>query len=170
MTSTTRQRILRANALYLMIAAFGGLLTDIAGAFFAAGPESQILAIQPVAAFGYLEAHGLALIIGVLFWRAAPLRSWHLGAVAVHVLPARLISSFGNSSPLWITWLRATSRPLCTGSSSCFSFSRPVQQNVRIRFEVILASLKVMVPTNRQSQLRNRVRNDTLSPRIRKRK
>lgn len=48
MTSTTRQRILRANALYLFVAGLGGLLTDMAGAFFAAGPESQILAIQPV--------------------------------------------------------------------------------------------------------------------------
>src|SRR5574341_2340981 len=56
------------------------------GAFFAAGPESQMLAVQPVAAVGFLEAHGLALIIGVLFWRAAPLRSWHLAAVAVHIL------------------------------------------------------------------------------------
>ena len=37
-------------------------------------------------AIGYLAAHGLALIIGVLLWRAAPLRSWHLAAVAVYVL------------------------------------------------------------------------------------
>ena len=86
MTTTMRQRILRANALYLLVASLGGLLMDIAGAFFARGPESQILAIQPVAAIGFLEAHGLALIIGVLLWRAAPLRSWHLTAVAVHVL------------------------------------------------------------------------------------
>lgn len=75
MTTTMRQRILRANALYLLVASIGGLLMDIAGAFFARGPESQILAIQPVTAIGFLEAHGLALIIGVLLWRAAPLRS-----------------------------------------------------------------------------------------------
>ncbi|MGH7453618.1 MAG: hypothetical protein ACRENG_19880 [bacterium] len=86
MTTTMRQRILRANALYLLVASIGGLLTDIAGAFFARGSESQILAIQPVAAIGFVEAHGLALIIGVLLWRAATLRSWHFAAVAVHVL------------------------------------------------------------------------------------
>ncbi len=86
MTTTMRQRILRANALYLLAASIGGLLTDIIGAFFARGPESQMLAVLPVAAVGFLEAHGLALIIGVLLWRAAPLRSWHLTAVAVHVL------------------------------------------------------------------------------------
>jgi hypothetical protein len=51
-----------------------------------ARPRESILAIQPVAAVGFVEAHGLALILGVLFWRAASLRSWHLAAVAVHVL------------------------------------------------------------------------------------
>lgn len=86
MTTTMRQRVLRANALYLLIASIGGFITDVAGAFFARGPESQMLAVLPVAAVGFLEAHGLAMIIGVLFWRAAPLRSWHLTAVAVHVL------------------------------------------------------------------------------------
>jgi hypothetical protein len=37
-------------------------------------------------AVGTTEAHGLALILGVLLWRAAPLRSWHLTALAIHVL------------------------------------------------------------------------------------
>lgn len=86
MTTTMRQRILRVNALFLLAASLGGLLTDIMGVFFARGPESQMLSLLPVAAAGFLEAHGLALIIGVLLWRAAPLRSWHLTAVAVHVL------------------------------------------------------------------------------------
>jgi hypothetical protein len=35
---------------------------------------------------GFVEAHGLAVIIGVLLWRAQPLRSWHLTAAAVHIL------------------------------------------------------------------------------------
>jgi hypothetical protein len=86
MTTTIRERILRANALYLLAASIGGLLTDIAGAFFSRGPESQILAIQPAMVIGFVAAHGLALILGVLLWRAASLRSWHLAAVAIHVL------------------------------------------------------------------------------------
>ena len=86
MTTTMRQRILRANALYLLVASIGGLLSDITGAFLARGPQSRILDSEPAAAIGFLEAHGLALIIAVLLWRAVPLRSWHLTAVAVHVL------------------------------------------------------------------------------------
>jgi hypothetical protein len=34
---------------------------------------------------GLVEANGLA-VIGVLLWRAQPLRSWHLTGAAVHVL------------------------------------------------------------------------------------
>ena len=35
-------------------------------------------ATMSAAIFAYLEAHGLAFIISILFWRAAPLRCWHL--------------------------------------------------------------------------------------------
>ncbi len=87
MTNATRQRILRANAVYLVLASIGGLLLmDIPGAFFSRGVAKGILAQAPHAAVGFVEAHGLALILGVLLWRAKPERSWHLTAVAVHVL------------------------------------------------------------------------------------
>ncbi len=46
----------------------------------------RILSDAPHAAIGFVEAHGLALIIGVLLWRAPPQRVWHLTATAVHVL------------------------------------------------------------------------------------
>ncbi len=45
-----------------------------------------ILSAAPHAAIGFVEAHGLAFIIGVLLWRAEPVRLWHLTAAAVHVL------------------------------------------------------------------------------------
>jgi hypothetical protein len=87
MTIATRQRILRTNAIYLVLASAGGLLLmDIPGAFFSRGVASGILAQAPYAAVGFVEAHGLALILGILLWRATPERSWHLTAVAVHVL------------------------------------------------------------------------------------
>jgi hypothetical protein len=87
MTTHMRQRILLANALYLTLASLGGLLfLDIPGAFFSRGPAAGILAQAPHAAVGFVEAHGLALIFGVLLWRAAPVRSWHVTAVAIHVL------------------------------------------------------------------------------------
>ena len=86
MTNTTRQFILRANAVFLVIGASWGMWADLAGAFFATGPQGPILSAAPHAAIGFVEAHGLALIIGVLLWRAEPLRHWHLTAAAVHVL------------------------------------------------------------------------------------
>ena len=83
----TRHWILRANAVYLILASTAGLLLmDIPGAFFSRGPQAGIIAKAPYAAVGFTEAHGLALIIGVLLWRAAPTISWHLAAAAVHIL------------------------------------------------------------------------------------
>jgi hypothetical protein len=86
MSTTVRAAILRANALYLLIAAAGGLVSDVRGAFLGAGPVGVIVAAAPHAAIGFIEAHGLALIIGVLLWRAEATRAWHLTAAAVHIL------------------------------------------------------------------------------------
>ena len=86
MGDKTRQFILRANAVFLLIGASWGMWADLAGAFFAAGPQRTILSAAPHAAIGFVEAHGLAFIIGVLLWRAEPVRLWHLTAAAVHVL------------------------------------------------------------------------------------
>lgn len=86
MSTTTRRLILRANAAFLLAASTGGMWSDLAGAFLGRGHVAPILANAPQAAIGFVEAHGLAFILGVLLWRAAPERSWHLTAAAVHVL------------------------------------------------------------------------------------
>ena len=86
MTATIRTAILRANAIFLLAASAGGFTADILGAFFARGPVAPVLAKAPHAAIGFVEAHGLAFIIGVLLWRAAATRAWHITAAAVHVL------------------------------------------------------------------------------------
>ena len=86
MSPVNRRLILRANAVFLLAASAGGMYTDILGAFFKRGHVAPVLANAPHAAIGFVEAHGLAFIIGVLLWRAEPLRSWHLAAAAVHAL------------------------------------------------------------------------------------
>jgi hypothetical protein len=86
MSTTTRRLILRANAAFLLAASAGGMWSDLTGAFLARGHVAPILANAPHAAIGFVEAHGLAFIIGVLLWRAEPVRSWHLTAAAVHLL------------------------------------------------------------------------------------
>jgi hypothetical protein len=86
MTTVARLAILRANAVYLLIAASSGMLNDIIGIFFARGPVAYVVHHAPDAGIGFIEAHGLAFIIGMLLWRAEPSRAWHLVGVAVHVL------------------------------------------------------------------------------------
>ena len=86
MTDSMRRRILRVNALFLVVVGATSLLLDLRAAFFGVGPQSALLRDAPHAAIGFVEAHGLATIIGVLLMRAKPSRSWHLTAAAVHVL------------------------------------------------------------------------------------
>jgi hypothetical protein len=81
-----RKAVLRANAIFLLVAATSGLGADLAGAFFGIGPQRAILGAAPHAAIGFVEAHGLAFIIGVRLWYADPSRAWHLTAAAVHAL------------------------------------------------------------------------------------
>jgi hypothetical protein len=86
LTILIRKTILRANALYLLIASVGGFLADVLGIFFLVGVQSRVMMNAPHAGIGFVEAHGLAFIIGILLWRAAPSMTWHLTATAVHVL------------------------------------------------------------------------------------
>jgi hypothetical protein len=86
MTAKARLRILRANALFLLAASTGGLIMDILGSFFARGPEAAIVAAAPGSGIGFIEAHGLAFILGTLLWRAASVRRWHLTAAGIHLL------------------------------------------------------------------------------------
>ena len=81
-----RRTLLRANAIFLLLASSGGMWADLAGAFLAIGPQQPILAAAPHAAIGFVEAHGLAFIIGVRLWFAPPERAWHFTAAAVHAL------------------------------------------------------------------------------------
>ena len=86
MTAPTRRLILRANAVYIGLAGVAGMLFDIRGVLYGLGPQGRVLAQAPHAAIGFIEAHGLAVILAVLLWRATPARSWHLTAVAMEVL------------------------------------------------------------------------------------
>ena len=87
MTTTIRQRILRAHAVYMGVAAILGLLfLDLRGFILNTGPGSQVASAAPFTIIGFFEAHGLALILAVLFWGAAPERKWHLTGMATAAL------------------------------------------------------------------------------------
>ncbi|MER8424964.1 hypothetical protein [Mesorhizobium sp. M1403] len=78
--------LIRFNAGFLMLASAGGLATDIAGSFFGRGAEATLLADAPGVGIGFLEAHGLALVIGLTMWRIAYSLNWHAFLAAVHAL------------------------------------------------------------------------------------
>jgi hypothetical protein len=86
MRTTVRQFILRANALYIGVAGFAGVIFDIRGVLYGLGPQGRALAGAPYAGIGFVEAHGLAVILAVVLWRARPERSAHLTALAVVAL------------------------------------------------------------------------------------
>ena len=86
MTAPNRQRLLRANALFIGIAGCAGLIFDIRGVLYGLGPQGRVLENAPYAAIGFVEAHGLAVILAVLLWRAVPSRAWHVTAMAIEVL------------------------------------------------------------------------------------
>lgn len=84
MTTTMRKLILRADACWLVLASLAGLAVAGSGAFFASAPS--VLRAVPEAAVGLMQAHGLALIFGLLMWRALPRRSSHVIGGSVHLL------------------------------------------------------------------------------------
>lgn len=101
MTLQSRRRILRANAIFLTVMSCVGLLIDIAGIFFSKGPQSSILrsgpdGSLPVAGIGFVEAHGLALILGITLWRVPSSPPWHLTAAAIHLLLGAANLTFWN--------------------------------------------------------------------------
>lgn len=78
--------LIRFNAGFLILASAGGLATDIAGSLFGRGAEAVLLADAPGVGIGFIEAHGLALIIGLTMSRIAYSVNWHAFLAAVHAL------------------------------------------------------------------------------------
>jgi hypothetical protein len=87
MPANLRRLLLRANAVFLIVAAVGAWVTaDFPASFSGSGPMGTLIAHQPALGIGFIEAHGLAIILGVLLWRAPSAPSWHLTGAAIHLL------------------------------------------------------------------------------------
>jgi hypothetical protein len=86
MPSTLRTVILRANAFYIALAGAAGLVFDIRGVLTGLGPQGRVLAEAPHAAIGFVEAHGLAVILAVLLWRLGSTRPSHVAALCLDAL------------------------------------------------------------------------------------
>ena len=86
MNLATRTVIQKANAWFLLVAGGLGFANDIRGVFFGEGPVATVVKLAPHTGIGFIEAHGLAFIIGALLLLSAPERRWHLAAAATHLL------------------------------------------------------------------------------------
>src|SRR5262245_49830871 len=72
MNSSVRQNILKGNALFLgLFGAVSFFMLDVRGIWFSSGPQTAVLRGEPASVVGFLEAHGLAVVIAVWLWRAS---------------------------------------------------------------------------------------------------
>jgi hypothetical protein len=83
-----KARVLLFDGLFLSIVGGVQLVFEVAGHFAGAGPLGRVFADSPYT-LGWFEAHGLALLIGILLLavgRRDGRRFWHGFAAAVHLL------------------------------------------------------------------------------------
>jgi hypothetical protein len=95
--------LLIADGAFLALVGGAQMVFELLSHFFGIGPWGQIFAGSPYT-IGFLEAHGLALLIGVLLIGVAaadPRRSWHGFAACVHVLLGGANVLFWHSFVAW---------------------------------------------------------------------
>jgi hypothetical protein len=88
MSDRVRRLLLTADGVFLAVVGGFQILLELAGYYRGAGPYGKFFDHSPYV-IGWVEAHGLALLIGVLLLAVARTdlrRFWHVFAAAVHVL------------------------------------------------------------------------------------
>ena len=68
---TYRIVVLRANPVFLLFFGFGSIILDTAGSLYQAGPAAAMEGGWPAMGAPMIEAHFMAGIFGILFWRAS---------------------------------------------------------------------------------------------------
>jgi hypothetical protein len=84
---TLNKTILKFNAVFLVVIGSVQLTFESLSHFTGAGPLADRFSASPYT-IGFFEAHGLAVLMGILLWRASqhPEISWHQLAVVIHIL------------------------------------------------------------------------------------
>ena len=90
--------VLKLNALFLFLIGALQIIFELLSHFIGAGPLADRFLDSPYT-LGFFEAHGLAVLMGILLWRAAanPQKFWHQLAVVIHVLLGGANLLFWNS-------------------------------------------------------------------------
>ena len=87
MTQLIRSRILRVDAILLFMFGIFGLAEDLSSYLVGTFVLEDALLNNPLAV-GFVEAHGLALIMAVLFFinaSANDTKQWHITAMTLHL-------------------------------------------------------------------------------------
>lgn len=79
--------VLKLNALFLLLIGSLQIIFELLSHFMGAGPLADRFLESPYT-LGFFEAHGLAVLMGILLWRAAanPQKFWHQLAAIIHIL------------------------------------------------------------------------------------
>ena len=89
---------LKLNAIFLMLIGLLQMIFELLSHFLGAGPLADRFFESPYT-LGFFEAHGLAVLMGILLWRASanPQKFWHQLAVIIHILLGGANLLFWNS-------------------------------------------------------------------------
>jgi hypothetical protein len=96
---SARRRLFIANGVFLVVVGGVQVVFELLAFYVGAGPYADILRDSPYT-IGWVEAHGLAFIIGVLLLTVAARDGrhfWHVLAAAVHTLLGTANLLFWNS-------------------------------------------------------------------------
>jgi hypothetical protein len=90
--------VLKLNAGFLVLIGSLQMTFELLSHFGGVGPLADRFTASPYT-IGFFEAHGLAVLMGILLWRASlePRKFWHLLAVAIHILLGGANLLFWNS-------------------------------------------------------------------------
>jgi hypothetical protein len=98
--TTARPRLLPANDVFLVSVGGIQVVVELLAYYAGAGPYGYIFEASPYA-IGWVEAHGLAFIIGILLLLSVAVRDlrrfWHVVAAVVHTLLGTANLLFWNS-------------------------------------------------------------------------
>lgn len=90
--------VLKLNSLFLMLIGSLQIIFELLSHFIGVGPLADRFLESPYT-LGFFEAHGLAVLMGILLWRAAanPQKFSHQLAVTIHILLGGANLLFWNS-------------------------------------------------------------------------
>ncbi len=99
LTGPARRAVMLADGAFLALVGAAQVTFELVGYYTGAGPLGTVFHDSPYT-IGWVENHGFALLVGILFLAVAAndgRRFWHVFAIAVHVLLGAANVAFWSS-------------------------------------------------------------------------